>query len=222
MKSLLLAVSAAALLMCLASTPVTAQQRDGAAPAAPRRQPQLVAVCANSQSDPTTDAAGLCHRPDRRPARSVATESVGSRPAGGGDRPRAQRLHRAAIASTLPTRSCSRLGYSWPDQASLLPTRPMQPRCAPLSCESRPGMSGGIAWGSFASRCAREQAENKMRLKWQNQGGNRLVDAATRALYFIEIAGGCTRTRTLDPLIKSRCLRTSRRFPLQLDITLTA
>ena len=72
MKSLLLAVSAVALLMCLASTPVTAQQRDGAAPAAPRRQPQLVAVCANSQSDPTTDAAGLCHRPDRRPARSVA------------------------------------------------------------------------------------------------------------------------------------------------------
>ena len=67
-------------------------------------------------------------------------------------------------------------------------------------------MSGGIAWGSFASRCAREQAENKMRLKWQNQGGNRLVDAATRALYFIEIAGGCTRTRTLDPLIKSQLL----------------
>jgi hypothetical protein len=51
-------------------------------------------------------------------------------------------------------------------------------------------MGGGIAWGSFASRCAREQAENKMRIEVANPGWQQLANAATSALYFIEIMVG--------------------------------
>jgi len=83
MKSLLLAVSAAALLMCLASTPVTAQQRG--------MEPRLQLHAVNpslSLSAPTASPIQQQMRQD------YATGLIGAQhdllqPAGGGDRPRA-------------------------------------------------------------------------------------------------------------------------------------